>query len=96
MAISDSAQEQPLLSNDTSGANPFSPLSDQELPFLFDRLVDIVSFICDIWLIVVGDIVNLVFFQEFGSHNPGAIRDDFINPFAMPHRLGTLSASQDR
>lgn len=73
-----------LPGDDSRRADTIRSLSDEEFPRSLDGLVDIISFGSAIREIVVGYVVKLMFFEELRGHNPGAVFDDLVDPFAVP------------
>ena len=83
-----------VLGDDSSGADPFCSLGHQELPLLFDGLVDVIPLIGAIGKVVVRHVVNLVFLQEVRRDNPWTVGNDLVNPLAMPHGFRSFLSSQ--
>lgn len=73
-----------LLRDDACCADALGSLCNQELTLPLDRGVDVVAFVRSVWNIVVGNVVNLVVLEEVWGHDPGAVLDDLIYPFAVP------------
>src|SRR5690242_15180329 len=83
-----------LLSDDACRAQAFGSLGDKEHALLLDRPIYVIALVCAIRKIVMCHVVDLVFLQEVGCDNPGAVWNDFVDPFAMSHTFCTLSRRQ--
>jgi hypothetical protein len=84
-----------LLCDDSSGADTLGTLGDKEHALFLDRFVDVVTLIGAVGDVVVSDIVNLVLLEELDIDNPGTVFYDFVDPFAMSHRLGAFLSAED-
>jgi hypothetical protein len=84
-----------LLCDDSSGADTLGTLGDEEHALFLDRLVDVVALIGAVGNIVVSNVVDFVLLEELDIDNPGTVFYDFVDPFAMSHRLGAFLSAQD-
>lgn len=82
--------------NDASGTDTFRSLSNEELASLLYGLIDVVSLVCAVRDVIVGDIVEAVLFEELWGDDPRAIFNYFVDPFAVSHGLGALLCRHDR
>ena len=80
--------------DNASRANTFSALGDKELPLGLNGGINVIALGSLVREIVMRDIVDLVFLEEFRGHNPRAIGNDFIDPFAMTKRFCSLRTAQ--
>lgn len=82
--------------NDASGADTLRSLRNEKLAGLLYGLIDVVSLVCAIRDVIVGDIVEAVLFEELWGDDPWAVFNHFVYPFAVSHGLGALLCRHDR
>lgn len=81
--------------DDASSADTFRSLSNEELASLLYGLIDIVTLVCAVRDVIVGDVVEAVHFKELWGDDPWAVFDYFVYPFAVSHGLGALLGRHD-
>lgn len=84
------------LCDDIGRRDTLGSLGYQELSCFLAWPVDIIGLRRGVWLVVMGNIVDVVLLQELGSDNPRCILDNLVNPFAVTEGLSTLLISQYR
>jgi len=65
-------------SNNVGTADSFRPFRGQKLSEFLDGFIDIGDISGSIREIVMGDIIDLMFLEEFWSHNPRRILNDLL------------------
>lgn len=78
--------------DDARGADAFGALCDEEFALSLDRAIDIVALVGAVGYIVVGNVIDVMFFEELSCYNPWAIFYDLIDPTAVAHGLGSFSS----
>lgn len=82
-------------SDDTGRADTFCSLRSQKFALSFDGSIDVIPFVSLVRQVVMRYIIDLVFLEELGSHNPRAVWDHFIYPLAVADSLCPLRTTEN-